>query len=108
MTKIKSEILIANAIELATKREESIMKYPCNNHSKFVAKMRDREYKDKSFELFVMYVLYNWGTSCTQLTIGANVATINGSDSDVFICTIYYLREVDFVKKVFIYEITKR
>lgn len=43
MTKRKSEILITNPIKLATKSAVSIMKYPWNNHSKFVAKMRDRE-----------------------------------------------------------------
>ena len=80
MTNKKSEILIANAIELATKREVSIIKYPCNNHNKFVVKIRKSEYIERSLELLVIYVLYNWGTSCTQLMIGAIVATINGID----------------------------
>jgi hypothetical protein len=39
MTRMKSDILIANAIELANSREASIIKYPCNNHSKLVTKI---------------------------------------------------------------------
>jgi len=60
---MNSERLIANAIELATRSELSKMKYPCNNHNAFVAKMSAIEYIDRSFALFVVYVLYNWGTS---------------------------------------------
>ena len=40
--------------------------------------MSDKEYNDKSFTLFVIYVLYNWGNNCIEFTIGANVAIING------------------------------
>jgi hypothetical protein len=62
----------------ATISEISNIKYPCNNQSKLVIKMRDNEKKDKSFTLLVTYVLYNWGNNFIELNIGANVAIIIG------------------------------
>ena len=62
----------------ATISEISIIKNPCSNQSKLVSKMSDKEYNDKSFTLFVLYVLYSWGNNWIEFTIGANVATING------------------------------
>ena len=47
----------------ATISEISNIKYPCSNRSKLVSKMSDKEYNDKSFTLFVIYVLYNWGNN---------------------------------------------
>jgi hypothetical protein len=47
----------------ATISEISVIKYPCSNQSKLVSKMSDKEYNDKSFTLFVIYVLYNWGNN---------------------------------------------
>ena len=47
----------------ATISEISVIKYPCSNQSKLVSKIRDKEYNDKSFTLFVIYVLYNWGNN---------------------------------------------
>ena len=63
----------------ATMREISRIKYPCTNQSRFVIRMSNKEYSDKSFTLLVLYVLYNCGYSWMQFTIGANVATIKGS-----------------------------
>uniref|UniRef100_A0A6C0BSP1 Uncharacterized protein n=1 Tax=viral metagenome TaxID=1070528 RepID=A0A6C0BSP1_9ZZZZ len=34
--------------------EISNIKYPCNNQSKLVIRMSDKEYNDKSFTLFVI------------------------------------------------------
>ncbi len=67
-----------NAIALATKRDASIMKYPCNAHNNAFTNIIEIEYKEISFALFVVYVLYNWGNIYTQFVIGANVATISG------------------------------
>jgi len=39
--------------------EISIIKYPCNNQSKLVVKISDKDNNDKSLTLFVTYVLYN-------------------------------------------------
>ena len=61
----------------ATISEISVIKYPCSNQSKLVSKMSNKKYNDKSFTLFVIYVLYNWGNNWIEFTIGANVATIN-------------------------------
>lgn len=47
----------------ATINEISIIKNPCSNQSKLVSKMNIKEYNDKSFTLFVIYVLYNWGNN---------------------------------------------
>ncbi len=43
--------------------EISYIKYPCSNQSKLVSKMSDKECNDKSFTLFVVYVLYVWGNN---------------------------------------------
>jgi hypothetical protein len=40
--------------------------------------MSDKEKNDKSFTLFVTYVLYNWGNNSIEFTIVANVAITIG------------------------------
>jgi hypothetical protein len=39
------------------RREGSRIKYPWSNQSRFVVKIKNNEYSDKSFTLFVVYVL---------------------------------------------------
>ena len=54
----------------------SILNIPCKNHSNSVNRMSKTPRKEICFTFLDLCILYNCGKCCTEVTIGANTATI--------------------------------